>query len=196
MTNNEPTSLQELFSQIRQAAENTQTATLELILKVAGRKSFGSMLLIAGIITLAPIIGDIPGVPTLMGIVTFLIAIQMLMRRDNLWLPQFLLKRSVDSEKLGRALKKMHKPAGVIDRYLKPRLSFLVEGIMLYAIAAMCLLIALAMPVMEFIPFSANIAGILLTTFGLSVLTRDGLPILIGFILALAIGALIAFQQM
>lgn len=189
------TSLQDFFDHIRKTTQNTETVSLELILDVAGRRSFGSILLIAGIITLAPIIGDIPGVPTIMGVLTFLIAIQMLLNRNNLWLPNFLLNRSVDSEKLTNALKKIHKPARFIDRYLKPRLTFLVEGIMTYAIAGICIFIAMAMPVMEFIPFSANIAGILLTTLGLSIITRDGLPILIGFSLATLIGGVIVVFQ-
>lgn len=196
MPSEKPTSIREIFGQIRKAAQNTETVSLELIVQVTGRRSFGSMLLMAGIITLTPLIGDIPGVPTLMGIVTFLVAIQMLLKRKKLWLPAFLLNRSVDSEKLVNALQKMYKPAGFIDRYLKPRLTFLVEGLMIKAIAGMCIVIALAMPVMEFIPFSANIAGILLTTLGLSVITRDGLPILVGFSLAILIGGIILFQGM
>ena len=40
---------------------------------------------------------------------------------------------------------------------------------------------ALAMPVMEAIPFSANLAGIALTAFGLAVIAHDGLLALIAF---------------
>ncbi len=38
------------------------------------------------------------------------------------------------------------------------------------------------MPAMDFVPFTANIAGVALTAFGLSIITRDGL---------LAVGALV-----
>ncbi len=50
------------------------------------------------------------------------------------------------------------------------------------------------MPVMEFIPFSANIAGIALTALGLSVITRDGLLALIAFGFTAAIIVLAAMN--
>jgi hypothetical protein len=49
--------------------------------------------------------------------------------------------------------------------------------------AFICLLVALAMPPMEFIPFSANGAGLALTLFGLGLVARDGLMLALGFLL-------------
>lgn len=195
-TNQQSLGIVQLLDQIQNAINKAQgnSVSLEMVLEIVGRKSFGSLLFITGIITLAPIIGDIPGIPTLMGIVVFLVAIQLLLNRENLWLPQFLLKRSLKKEKLTTALNKSKKPARFIDRYLKPRFTLLTDGIMIYIIAGICICIAVTMPVMELIPFSANIAGILLTAFGLSIITRDGLPIIIAFVFALLIGALIVLQ--
>ncbi len=51
------------------------------IVEAVGERSFGSILLLAGIITLTPLIGDIPGVPSIMGLIVFLIAIQLLIGR-------------------------------------------------------------------------------------------------------------------
>lgn len=188
--NNQPTtSLKNFLERIRSATQETETVSLELIIEISGRKSFGSLLLLAGIITIIPLIGDIPGVPTLMGIVVFLTAAQLLINRKQLWFPQFLLNRSVQSEKLHKAIQKLHSPAQFIDQYLKPRLTFLTKGASIYLIAIICLGIASVMPVMEFIPFSANLAGIVLTSFGLSLLTRDGLLSVIAFTFtALTIG--------
>lgn len=75
----------------------------------------------------------------------------------------------------------IHKPARFLDRYLKSRLNIFSEGFAVYVIAAVSIIIAVVMPVMEFIPFSANIAGIALTALGLSVITRDGLLALFSF---------------
>ena len=45
------------------------------------------------------------------------------------------------------------------------------------------------MPVMEFIPFSANLAGVVLTMFGLALMVRDGLLALLGLtLIAAAVG--------
>ncbi len=166
------------------------------ILEMVGRRSFGPILLVAGIITLAPLVGDIPGVPTIIGIIVFLVAIQLLFNRNNLWLPNALLKRSVKKETLHKAINKLKKPADYIDRLLSPRLTFLTSGAMNYVVAVICLLISLAMPVMEFIPFSANFAGAALTAFGLSLIAKDGLLALMGYIFTLSIIVFIAYNVM
>jgi hypothetical protein len=45
----------------------------------------------------------------------------------------------------------------------------------LYAIALLCALIGVAMPSLELVPFSAHIAGLALTAFGLALIANDGL---------------------
>jgi hypothetical protein len=53
-----------------------------------GRRSFGPLLLLAGIVLAAPGVGDIPGVPTVMGLFILLVSGQMLFDRDHFWMPQ------------------------------------------------------------------------------------------------------------
>jgi len=183
-------SLGELIDRIDKHILEKKVISIGDILEVAGRKSFGTILFLAGIITLAPLIGDIPGVPTIMGIIVFLTSVQMLLQKNNLRLPQFILRRSVRRENLHKTLNKLRSPVNFIDRILRPRLMVLTEGFMLYVIAVLCLCTALLMPIMELIPFSANIAGFILTFFGLSILTNDGLPALITLLM---IGIILGF---
>lgn len=178
----ENTNLMDLIDRIEKAAQKEDKISVDDILKAAGRKSFGSLLFLAGIITLAPLIGDIPGVPTIMGIIVLLTSLQMLLQKESLDLPQFILKKSVNGNKLLKSADKIKKPVNYIKRVLRPRLTVLTDGFMLYVIAVICFCTALLLPVMEFIPFSANIAGFILTFFGLSILTNDGLPALITLI--------------
>jgi hypothetical protein len=190
----EITTLRQLLDRIADAAQNNDPVSVDAILQMAGRRSFGTLLLVAGIIILAPIIGDIPGVPTLMGMIVLLTGIQLLLNRKKLWLPRFLLQRSVKSEKLSRALEKLYPVARFIDRFLKPRLTLLIRGIMIYVISAICLGIAAVIPVMELIPFSANLAGLALTAFGLSLIARDGMLALIAFTFTASIVGFIAYR--
>ncbi|MYL24731.1 exopolysaccharide biosynthesis protein [Halomonas alkaliantarctica] len=154
--------------------------SVEDILDTVGRRSFGPMLLVAGLITLAPLIGDIPGMPTLMAAVVLLTAGQLLAGRKQFWLPQWLLRRHIARTKFDRALPYMKKPARWVDRWLRVRLPWLTGywGSRLTALTA--LLIALAMPPMEFVPFSANGAGLALSLLGLGLVARDGLVVLLG----------------
>jgi hypothetical protein len=179
----ELTNLEQLLDRIAEAGREEDRVTLGGILEMVGRRSFSPMLLVAGLITVAPIIGDIPGVPTIMGIFVFLIAGQLLFHRDHFWLPQWMLRRSMERDKIEKAVGWLRRPARFIDRFLRPRLTVLTRGAGIHAIAAACLVIAVSMPAMEFIPLSANGAGAALTAFGLSLVAHDGLLALLAFII-------------
>ncbi|MCI0510202.1 hypothetical protein C8E00_105104 [Chromohalobacter marismortui] len=176
--------LAHLLERIEQAPRRDNgRAQLGDLLASVGQGSFGTLLLVPGVITLFPLVGDIPGVPTLMALLVLLVAGQLLIGRRTFWLPQWLLKRSVSRAKLDKAVAWMRKPARAIDRLLKPRLPWLTQRAGTYLIAIVCFLIALAMPLMEVVPFSANGAGLALMMFGLSLMANDGLWALLALIL-------------
>lgn len=183
--NNKPkvSSLEQLLDRICDAADSEDNrVSLANILDAVGRRSFGPLLLLAGLITLAPLIGDIPGMPTIMGLIVLITAGQMLFNRKHFWLPGWLLERKLPQDKLRRAIGWLRRPSRFLDRWTGPRLASMVEGIWLYIIAGFCILIALLMPVMELVPFSANGAGIALTILGLALIAKDGLLVLIALI--------------
>lgn len=186
MGKNHPvTDLEELFDCIGEAAEQrpNQNVSIDLIMDMIGRRSFGPLLLLAGLIILAPVIGDIPGVPSIMGVFIFLVAIQLLTGQEHFWLPKWLLQRAVPGDKLLKAVRWLRRPAHFIDKLIRPRLLSFVNGTAKFAIASVCILIAVMLPFMEVIPFSANAAGIALVAFGLALIARDGLLALLSFIL-------------
>ncbi len=182
--------LEALLDQVEQAAEGGEGMSLGGLMDFVGRSSFGPFLLIPGLITLAPLIGDIPGVPTLMGLFVLLSAGQLLVGRRQIWLPRWLQERSVDREKLDKAISWLRRPSRWLDRLMRPRLERFTGRTGTIASSAMCALIAVAMPFMEFVPFSANGAGAALTAHGLGLVTRDGLVMLLAFALTLATFAL------
>lgn len=186
--------LEGLLERIGRADERDGRVHLSAILDQLGRRSFAPVLLLGGLITLAPLIGDIPGVPTTMAVLVSLTAGQMLLRRERIWLPRWLLDRSVDRGKLEKAVTKLRGPARWVDRILRPRLRGLVRGPGSYAIPVGCLLIAFIMPVMELIPFSANLGGAALTAFGLALVAGDGALALVGYAVTAGIVAVVVTQ--
>lgn len=190
----EPESLEELLDRIDEATPDEGEVSLEAILDSVGRRSFGPLLLLAGLITLAPLVGDIPGVPTLMAIFVLLTAGQLLLRREHFWLPRWMLERSVKQENLDRALRWLRRPVHFVDRWIHPRLEVLVTGPGLLLVAGVCVAIALVMPLMEVVPFSANGAGAALTTFGLSLIAKDGLLALVALTVTLGTLGLVAYH--
>ncbi len=177
----EISSLHQLLEHIAGTAHERRRVTLDLVICAVGQRSFAPLLLLVGIILFSPLSG-IPGVPTLMALLVLLVALQLLLGRQHFWLPQWMLNRSISQKKLLKAIIWLHKPARFIDRWLRPRLTFLVRRAGSYGIAAICGVIALALPAMEFIPFSATMAGLALTAFGLALMARDGLLAVIAFV--------------
>ncbi|MFO7587433.1 MAG: exopolysaccharide biosynthesis protein [Gemmatimonadota bacterium] len=183
--------IEDHLARVGEAAAGTDGISLGEILEATDTVSFGSLLLVAGLVTLAPVIGDIPGVPTTMGVFVILTSGQLLVGRETMWLPGWLRDRSVKTSSLEKALRWLRPVARTIDRVLRPRLEVFVRGVATYVIAVITLLVGAAMPVMEFVPFSANAAGIVLTAFGLALTARDGILALLAFsVIAVAVGLL------
>jgi hypothetical protein len=61
--NPEQTNLEQLLDQIDRTAENNEHVTQRAVIEALGHRSFGPLLLMAGLVILAPLIGDIPGIP-------------------------------------------------------------------------------------------------------------------------------------
>jgi hypothetical protein len=195
MNNNQKiANLEQLLDQINKAANDGERVSLDAILREVGRRSFGPVLLVAGLVMLAPLIGDIPGVPTIMGVLVVLTAGQLFFRREHFWLPRWLLKRSVAQDKLCKVLGWLRSPARFIDRWVRPRLTMFVQGAGLYVIAIVCVVISAATPAMEMVPFSANGAGAAITAFGLALIARDGLLALLAFVFTAIILGVVVYN--
>ena len=171
--------LHQFLDRLDQAASG-ERVDVEDMMEAVGRSSFGALLLLGGLVTLSPL-DIIPGIPTLIALVVLIVCVQLLAGRRHFWLPAWLLRRSVTTRRFRRALTWLRRPARFADRLVRPRLSALTTDAAVKMIAVGCIVVALAMPVMEVVPFSANLAGIALTAFGLAVIAHDGLLALIAF---------------
>lgn len=186
------TNLQQLLDHIGRTARHRKRTSLDMVVRAVGRRSFAPLLLLAGIILFSPLSG-IPGVPTIMALLVLLTAIQLLFGRKHFWMPQWLLHRSISRDRLLRILRWLQVPAQFIDRWLRPRLVPLVQQTGTYVIAIICVIIALALPVMEVVPFSATAAGLTLTAFGLALVAQDGLLAVLAFVFTAATFSLVIF---
>ncbi|MDT8410342.1 MAG: exopolysaccharide biosynthesis protein [Wenzhouxiangellaceae bacterium] len=171
-----------LLDRIDEISEVDKQVTLARVVQALGSRSFGSLLLVVGLILFSPL-SAVPGTATTMAVVLALIAVQMLLGRHGVWLPRWLLARSVSSASSGKAVERLRPAARFIDRFLKRRLTFLVHGSGIFLVAVVCLCLALLMPLMELVPFSASTAGLVILIFGLSLLACDGLMALSAFVL-------------
>lgn len=186
------TSLEQLLDRLDEASEGQDQVSMERLMDTIGRRSFGPLLLLIGIILVSPLSG-IPGLPSTMGVAVFLLSLQMLLRRKRIWLPGWILRRSIGQQKFAGAANWMRRPARFIDRFVKQRLAFLVDGPGSLPIALVCLVLAVTLPLLEPVPFAASSAGVSLTCFGLARIAHDGVLVLIAYAATLGIGGLIAY---
>ena len=171
-----------LIGDLAKAGRDQDEVSLRDLRAIVGRRSFAPLLLTVSLIGFTPL-GGVPGVPTILATLIVLIAIQIIIGFDSLWLPQFLLNRKIDGQKLQRAAKSLQPTARVIDRAIRPRLTFLTDRPFLYVIALICLLIALTVPPLELVPFVDMPLWAALAAFSLALAAHDGLLAIAALIL-------------
>ncbi|MEL6744828.1 MAG: exopolysaccharide biosynthesis protein, partial [Pseudomonadota bacterium] len=173
-----PASLPEIIDRVLDAAENEVT-DIRTILRSFGRASFTPVLLLPAMAVATPLSG-IPLFSSLMGIFIAIVSAQMLARRRHLWLPNFILSRQINSKKLSAAFNRIRRVAVWIDSHTAKRLRLLSSRPLIFVPQLICLLSGLLMPFLEFVPFSASVAGLGVAILALGMLARDGIVILLG----------------
>lgn len=189
------TSLEQLLDRIDEAGNGEEAVSLDMLMGTIGKRSFGPVLLLIGLILVSPLSG-IPTLPSTMGVAVLLIALQMLVRRKHIWLPGWILRRQIGQSKLAKASQWLRRPARFVDRLIKERLSVLVDGPASWPIALVCLVLAVTLPLFEPLPFAASSAGLALTCFGLAMIAHDGVLALLAYSVTLGVGGLIIYSFM
>ncbi len=174
--------LENVVQKVTDMSQDKDRVTVSDVLDVIGRRTFGPLLVFIGLILAIPGVGDIPGVPVLFGAIIILTVGQQVVGRSHIWLPDWLLRRSVKRKYLKKSLAYAKRPARKVDQWTTERLDVLVTNkISIYASSLACLSISILTPAMEVVFFSANIAGVCLFLFGLAYLAHDGLVMLLSF---------------
>ena len=116
----EPHSASETVEALEDLAENNEEVRIGDVLDEFGKRSFGPFLLVPALIELTPI-GGIPGVPTLLALLIAMVAVQLLLGRDHVWLPEVIQRRAVGAKKLMKSAKKLAGVAAFLDLWFKGR---------------------------------------------------------------------------
>jgi hypothetical protein len=181
-----PESMNEMLDRFEQVAAENEEVSLDSLMEAVGRRSFGPLLLLSGIVLAAPGISDIPSVPTIVGMFILLVSVQILIGREEFWLPGWLLRRTVSRDRLEKmaSSKWIRKPADAVDRFVTERLKSLAGPRMNVVIAAVTTVLAMISPITELVPLSSMGVGAAVVSFGISLVARDGLMTLIGLLVS------------
>ncbi len=178
MSNDQP--LEEVLDKAIREAEGDQV-TLDEILAVFGHRSFGPILMVLGLIAVMPPLGAVPGVPAVVGAVILLITLQIIFGRKHIWLPQSVRDRGYSKEKLAVANEKARPWLRKIDGIVTRRLPWLARGIFSYFAAIMISVLALSIIPLELIPFAVALPGLTIVVFGVAMVARDGMLMLLAY---------------
>jgi hypothetical protein len=186
--------LQGLLDELEALGCDGETVSVADIQQRLGRRAFGPMLLAAALPSLTPI-ATIPALPSILSVIVIFTAGQLVLGRNEFWLPRAILDRAVSRATMVRVIGYLRPLARFIDRLIKPRLKALTGEPFVRLIAACCCFLALFKVPLEFIPFTGGIPAFPIAVYGLGLMARDGAVVIFGMVatvLALILLALIA----
>ena len=153
--------------------------TLGDIIEAVGRRSYGPLLLVIGLFAISPAT-IVPGMTWLAAAITLIVAGQMLFGMKRPWLPRKALRARLPREGSIEALDKVRPWAKRIDGVLKPRLAFLSQPPFVNLVALFVIAAALVTFPLSLVPLAPLAPGIAVVFFGLGMVARDGLWLLLG----------------
>ena len=145
-------------------------------------RGFGPLMMAPALIAFLPT-GAIPGIPSLCGILIILVASQRLIGKHHPWVPARLRDVEFDREKFKNGLDWIRPWTERIDRLFRPRLTFLFSPVMSWVIAALCVFFGLSMIPLELVPMAAAVPALAIVLAGLGLSTRDGILLIVSFLL-------------
>ncbi len=149
------------------------------LVKAIGQASFTPVLFLPALAVVSPLSG-IPLFSTVMGFIIFLVAFQMLLGRDQLWLPQWLLRHKTSSARVRSVLQRLRPVLIWLDAHTYARLKAFVHRPLIFIPQLLCVLSGLMMPFSEFVPFSSSLIGGAVALLAFGMLARDGLFVFLG----------------
>lgn len=183
-TDDAPGGVEDVLAELDDLAAGHSRVRVADVLDDFGKRSFGPFILVPALIELSPI-GGIPGLPTFIALFIAIVAVQLFMGRDHVWMPQFIQQRAVSGRRLHRAVGKLRRIAHWLDEHSHGRLEALTQGVWPRVAAVIIIVLCCTVPPLEFIPFASSAPMLAIAAFGLALTVRDGLLMLV----ALALGA-------
>ena len=167
--------LSELLDRLAHEDDSERIAFGDL-LEAVGERAFGALILVFSI--LAVMVGVIPGISTLLGLPLLLLSIQLAIGSPRPWLPRSVSARSLERSTFARVVTTIRPRLRQFEKLLKPRLLVLTSAWAERGIGLCCLIAAIL--VFLPIPFGNLLPAVALCAFGVALMERDGVLVLLG----------------
>lgn len=176
-----------LISQTLDAIEGDSISLGELVDRLEQR-GFGVLILFLSLPAFIPI----PGVAGITGPVIALLGLQMLIGLRRPWLPGPARRKRIGKVSFARFTARMARVLKVLERFCRPRITWLFDNAGNRASGLMLVLYGLLLSLP--IPFTNYLFGLILLAIAIALLERDGLLLLSSWLLVgplvLAVGVL------
>jgi len=161
------------------ASQPGERLTVREIMAVLQERAFALLIVLLGLPNCLPMP---PPIPLVCGLLLALVAIQIIFGRDAPWLPRQLLNRSVARTDVERAVGRAIPVFRRLERFSRPRMTFLDTPLTMRLMGAVILVLALGLLFAP--PFVGQIPlGLAVCLVGLGLVERDGLVVVGGLIL-------------
>lgn len=181
----EPESVGEVLGELDELAAHQDEVCIADVLDDFGGRSFGPFIMLPALLELTPV-GGIPGVPTFLALIIAIVAVQLLLGKEHIWMPDFIQNRAVGSKKLHKGIGKLRGIAHWLDEHSHGRIKTLTEGVWIKLAAVVVILLCCMVPPLEFLPFASSAPMLAIAAIGLALTVRDGIMMLIALLLAIA----------
>jgi hypothetical protein len=179
----EPAGLADVFDELSHNVNRDseqESIRLGVLLNAVGRRSYGPLLLIIGLFSISPAT-IVPGMTTIAGAITLLVALQMALGLPRPWLPKAILNLKLPRQALFAFIDKARPRVERLDGvFLKERLPFMSAPPFVILVALCVAVAALVTFPLSIIPFAPLAPGVAVVLFGLGMTARDGLWLAIG----------------
>lgn len=145
-------------------------------------RGFGILMIIFSLPLSVPIPVP-PGYTTILSIPLILFSLQLLLGFHSPWMPRWLERKSFKRSTLALVVKKTLPALKKIEKFMKPRMSFIFYGpgekILAFVMLLCALSIALPLPLTNFIPAIGT------TLISLGIMSKDGFLSILGVLISL-----------
>ncbi|WP_264331161.1 exopolysaccharide biosynthesis protein [Wolbachia endosymbiont (group B) of Erebia ligea] len=145
-------------------------------------RGFGILIIIFSLPLSVPIPVP-PGYTTILSIPLILFSLQLLFGFDSPWMPNWLERKFFQRSTLALVVEKTSPTLKKIEKFMKPRMSFIFRGpgenILAFIMLLCALSIAIPLPLTNFIPAIGT------TLISLGIMSKDGFLSIIGVLVSL-----------
>lgn len=159
----------------------TGTVRFGVIVETLGARGYGPLLFILAAMMLLPI-AAIPFVPAAIGVAVAAVGVQLMRGGQGVWLPGRLRRIEVPRDKLGASLDRIDAGLDRLRPFLAARMTRLVDRYTAQAaIGAVLCVIGIVVAVLGVTPFLPLVLSLPVLFFGIALMARDGLFVVLGF---------------